>query len=206
MVNFVSSYDLLRADERAFVDDFLRHLEADAERRFERLTTTLARISKTLSQAALDDRTRAMFDKPMVRAAVHERTRELADAKDLTPERIMKEHAAIAFANMDDYLETGEDGLPTVNMEKVNRAQWSAVAQIEVEDSFGGPKGFSRKIKFKLHEKHASLAAISKFMGIDKADNAAAVAYAMLPKELVQVSANATQETLAEDYARFIDG
>jgi len=205
MVSFVSSYDLLQTSERVFVDEFLHALEADAERRFERLTATLDRVARSLDLDAMDDRTRDLFAKPMVRAAIHERVKQLADERDLTPERVIREHAAVAFANMQDYLTVGQDGLPTVDMETVNRAQWSAVSQIEVEDSYG-PKGNIRKIKFKLHDKLASLAAISKFMGLDKSDNPEYVAYKLLPRDMVQLPASATQETLAEDYARLIDG
>lgn len=204
MISFVSSYDLLQPSERVFVDEFVRAVESDAERRFERMTASLERVARTLDIGALDERTRDHFAKPMIRAAIFERVKQMADARDITPERIIKEHAALALSNMQDYLKTGQDGLPTVDLVEVNRVQWAAVQQIEVEDTFG-PKGQTRKIKFKLHDKKTSLDALAKFMGLQEGDNAEYAAYKTLPRDLVQLPASASQEALAEDYARFID-
>lgn len=205
MLKFVASYDLLQPSERTFVDDFIAAVEREAAKRFERLTSTLERVSQSIDASTLDERTRDLFAKPMIRAAIFERVNQLASQRDITPERVIQEIAALALANMEDYLDVGEDGLPTVDLADLSRVQMAAIQSIEVEDSFSPTKGEVRKIKFKLHDKIAPLQALMKHMGMDK-ENAIAAAYAALPRDLVQLPANATQEALAEDYARFIDG
>src|SRR5690606_3739000 len=106
----------LMASERDFVDGFISYLEREAEKRFERLTVTLARASDNIRMDELDARTRALFDKPLVGAAIRERVELLASQRDLTPERVIKEHAALALSNMNDFIERFEDGSASINL------------------------------------------------------------------------------------------
>lgn len=205
-INFASSYELLQPSERSFVDDFLRALENEAEKRFERLTTTLERVTQSIDPATLDERTRGYFSLPMVRAAIRERVEQMARERDLTPQRIVQEHAVLALANMDDFIVRYQDGRGAeVDLSKVSRAQMSAVQQIETEETYG-PRGTTRKIKLKLYNKQVSLDALAKFTGLDKADNVEYAAYKTLPKDMVKLPASASVEQLADDYARLIGG
>ena len=205
-INFASSYELLQPSERSFVDDFLRALENEAEKRFERLTTTLERVTRSIDPATLDERTNDYFSRPMIRAAICERVENMARERDLTPQRIVQEHAVLALANMDDFIKRYEDGRGAeVDLSGVTRAQMSAVQSIETEETYG-PRGTTRKIKLKLYNKQVSLDALAKFTGLDKADNVEYAAYKTLPKDMVKLPASASVEQLADDYARLIGG
>lgn len=202
-MKFASAYDQLPALDRDFVDGFIKRLEIDAERRFERLTATLERFSRSIDFDTLDQRQRDFFAKPLTQAAIRERVEKLASERDLTPARIIQEHAAIALANMRDYVELDEDGIPEINLNDCSRIDWSAIHQIESEETYG-PKGTTRKIKLRLYNKQASLDALAKWNGLDKADNAEYVAYKSLPPELTQIPSNVSIEKIADQYAQLL--
>jgi len=200
---FVSAYNQLEPSERDFVDGFITYLEREAEKRFERLTVTLARAATNIRTDELDDRTRFLFAKPLVAAAIRERVELLASERDLTAERIIKEHAALGLSNMDDFVERYQDGSASINLNNVSRAQMAAVQQIETEEIYG-PSGTKRKIKLKLYNKQVSLDALAKFNGLDKGDSPEAIAYRALPANSVEMPANMTTEQAAEEYAKLI--
>jgi hypothetical protein len=204
-INFVSAYKQLSSYEREFVDDFLHSLDREAERRFERLTITLERVSASLSTAQLDDRTRDLLRKPIVIAAIRERVEEIANGRDLTPQRVIREHAAIALANINRFFVTGEDGSVTFDATNCNDIDWAAVASIDIDETYG-PRGAKRTYKIKMHNKQVSLDALAKFMGLDKGDNPEYAAYKTLPADISQLPNSASVSELAEDYAKFIDG
>lgn len=204
MVSFVSSYRQLTDYERQFVDDFLRRLQAEAELRFERLTITLERISQSIVPAALDDRTRDLFAKPLVIASIRERVEKLADGSDLTHALVMKKLFAISTANMQNYFNVGEDGFPTPDLENLTEDQWFAIKEIEAIEEFGR-SGSKRRIKLKLHDPLAALTLIAKFTGLDKTDNPEYLAYKAIPADLASLPQSAGVEEMQEQYARFID-
>lgn len=206
MLQFSSAYKQLSDYERDFVEGFLRRVDTEAERRFEKLTITLERVASVLDLNTLDERSRDLFRKPLVSAAIRERAEQIAAERDLTPQRIIQEHAAIGLFNLKRFFpEVGEDGIPQFDARNCNAVDWAAIQQIDIEETFSR-SGTTRKIKIKAHPKQTSLDAIAKFMGIDKADNAEYAAYQTLPAELAQLPNSAGVAELAEKYARFIDG
>ncbi|QWY83182.1 terminase small subunit protein [Rhizobium phage RHph_X2_24] len=202
---FATAYSQLHPFDREFVDGCISALERENERRFERLTTTLERFSQGLDLDTLDERTRDQFNKPMVRAAIRERVEAVAAERDLTHARVIKEHAAIAVANINRFFKVGEDGLPIFDAKDCTDVDWAAVQQVDVEEEYSRGKNI-RKVKIKLYNKQASLDTLAKFMGMDKADNPEYAAYKTLPADLVRLESSATLEALQDEYARFIDG
>lgn len=206
MLNFASAYNQLTGYEREFVDDFLRSVEREAERRFERLTTTLQRISATIDLDTIDSRTRQLLTKPIITAAIRERTEQLAAERDLTPDRIIREHAAIGLFNLQKFFPTvDEDGVPQFNATNATAADWTALQAVDIEETYS-QRGTVRKIKIKAHSKQTSLDAIAAFMGLNKGDSPEYAAYRTMPADLVQLPNSATVSAVAEQYAKFIDG
>ena len=198
-MRFASAYSQLTAIEREFVDGFLRRLDTENTRNaLERITTTLDRWTEQTDFDAMDSRARDQFAKPMVNAAIREAVEDLARERDLLPARIIQEHANIAFANMADFFEVGEDDFPTPTLSKLSREQWAAIAEIDVIDEVG-KFGSKRRLKFKLHDKLRSLDTLAKFNGLDKGDNPLYSDYSM-PK----LSATVDKTTVADEYRRFI--
>ncbi len=206
MLQFSSAYKQLTDYEREFVDGFLRSVESEAERRFERITTTLERVAQQTDKTTRDSRARDLFAKPLFAAAIRERVEVMASARDLTPDRVIKEHAAIAMFSLKRFFpEMDGAGNPQFDASNANEIDWAAVQSLEIEENYGR-NGTTRKIKIKAHPKQASLDALAKFMGLDKADNVEYAAYKTLPAELAQLPTSASVADLADQYARLIDG
>ncbi|AHJ10776.1 hypothetical protein P106B_93 [Rhizobium phage vB_RglS_P106B] len=187
------------------MDGFLRSLEQEAAKRFERLTTTLERVSRAINPASLDDRTRDLFSKPLIAASIRERAEQLAAERDLTPEWIIRQYHNIASASLEHYFDVGEDGFPQIDLSKLTPEQWSALDSIDATEKFTRG-GTERHVKIKLKGGMEALAFLAKHAGLDKADNPVFKEYTALPADLAQMPNSASVSELAENYARFIDG
>ena len=94
----------------------------------------------------------------------------------ITKERIVAELGKLGFANMDDYVTIGADGLPFVDMSAVDRDKMAAVQEVIVEtrmDSEINEAGEReavpvRKVRFKLADKRMALVDIGKHLGMFK--------------------------------------
>lgn len=204
-MNFISAYKQLSSFEREFVDGFLRSLEKEAEKRFERLTTTLERVARGIDPAKLDDRTRDMFAKPLIVAAIRERVEQIAAERDLTPEWIVKQYRNIAGASLEHYFTVGQDGFPQIDLSSLTPEQWSALQEVDAVEEYS-KRGTVRRVKVKLQPKMEALAKLMAHTGLDKADNPTYGAYKTLPPDLAQLPNSASVSELAEQYSRFIDG
>lgn len=204
-LNFVSAYRQLPDYEREFVDGFLRSLDKEAQQRHERLTTTLERVSRSIDVARLDDRTRALFAKPLIVAAIRERVEQTAAERDLTPEWLINQYRNIASASLENYFTVGEDGFPQINLSALTPEQWSALQEVDAVEEFGKGKTV-RRVKVKLQPKMEALAKLMAHTGLDKVDNPTYSAYKALPADLAQTPNSASVNELAESYARFIEG
>lgn len=207
IMDFNSAYDQLQPNEREFVNGFIRAVEREnALIPLERLTGTLKRVSATINADDLDSRTRDMFQKPLITAAIKERVEFLAAERDVSPEWVINQHRAIASANLQDFIEVGEDGFPWPNLEGLSREQWYALESVETteeENKFGAK---TKKFKIKLKSSHASLDKLGKFVGIDNENSAAYQKYAALENKAANYTDGTTIEQLADEYAQFING
>lgn len=206
MLQFSSAYKQLTNYERDFVDGFLRSVDAEAEKRFEKITITLERVSRSIDLNKLDDRSRDLFSKPIIAAAIRERAEQIAYERDLTPDRVIREHAAIGLFNLKKFFpKIGEDGLPQFDATDCTALDWAAIQAVDIEETYTR-NGTVRKIKIKSHPKQTSLDALAKFMGLDKSENPEYAAYKTLPAELAQLPNSAGVAEVADKYAKFIDG
>jgi phage terminase small subunit len=102
-----------------------------------------------------------MLSKPRIKARVAEIVAKAAAANDVTVERIIKELALIAFANLHDYMTIGPDGQPSLDWENLTRDQAAALQEVTTEDT-----EFGRKTKFKLSDKQQALLTLGKRFGL----------------------------------------
>jgi len=166
-VFYATAYRQLQPVERHFVDSYVRKLDNDAARANER-------ISHALHRPPTMDAVRAsqgMLERPMVQAAIVERIKELAEKQELTVRKLVREYSNLAFSNMNDYGDIGEDGSFTLNLTKATPEQMAAVQSIDIEEYEGKGGTFSRKTKIRLHAKQPSLDALAKYTGMLEADN-----------------------------------
>jgi hypothetical protein len=198
-LTFEPAYRQLQPMERVFVDNFVADIEHTAEQTGQRLLAVL----NSPKPVDLDQRTRAMLARPIVRAAIVDRIRELSEIMEVSNYRTVKELKSLAYSNIGDYMVIGEDGKPSLDMSKCTREQLAAVQSIEIEDNV---RTFTRKIKFKLHDKLGSIKTLMEYQGLLGAHTDHFQKSLEAEKPVDQLPADVSEETAAEAYSRVING
>ena len=94
-----------------------------------------------------------------IQEALVQRRQEIFDANDLTPEKVVAELVKVAFASMSTYTSWGPLGVKLVASNELPEGAAAAVA--EVTESISEK---SYNLRFKLHDKAASLDKILKYL------------------------------------------
>ncbi len=102
-----------------------------------------------------------LLRRPHIEAAIAARRQRIAAALELSVERIGREYARIAFANIDDYIQVEEDGRPRIDLEKASRAQRAGIVEMRVANH-SKPQ---QQVTLKLNKLQA-LAALTDRMGL----------------------------------------
>ncbi len=152
-----NAYDLLDDADRQVIDEYCLLLAGECRRRGERIANVLSRPIP----GEMIRRSRGALLKPLVRAAIAERLQEMANAQDISPSRVVREHAALAFSNMADYVRVGLFGEVIIDLSRCTREQMASVKTIDITDE---PKG--RKVKLTLYDKQPSLVALAAVMAM----------------------------------------
>lgn len=160
---FASAYRQLSPVERRYVDDYVRTLERKADREQQRLSNYLQLpVSDDVYDAS-----NGMLDRPMVTAAITERVMEITADRELSPERLIKEYVAIAFASMGDYIEIDSFGIPSLTLDKCTPEQKAAIKKVTFEQTNLG----AVRLNIELHDKLKSMDTLAKYMGMVEPDN-----------------------------------
>ncbi len=95
----------------------------------------------------------------------------LAERPGVTRARIVEELASIAFANMQDYMQSNDQGDPYLDFSDLTREQAAALAEVTVEDFTDGRGEDARnvrRVKFKLSDKQGALEKLGKALSMFK--------------------------------------
>jgi phage terminase small subunit len=107
-----------------------------------------------------------MLQKPEIRFHVAKLQEKAFERLDLNAQRVLYELACIAFNNAQDFTTVGPDGEPQLDMRKMSRDQWAAIAEY-TEDATGGQNDGERRLivrrKIKSHDKVAALGMLGKY-------------------------------------------
>jgi len=153
-----TAYLSLEDEERYFVDEYVLYAIGEQGRKRERIVHALS-LPIPAEYVTLS---KSVLLKPLVRAAVAERLREEADKQDISPSKVISEHAQIAFSNIADYLESLPYGdFRVMELDKIPAGKMGAVKSIETK-----PGRYGLATKVILHDKHASLRAMGEMMGL----------------------------------------
>ncbi len=117
-----------------------------------------------------------LLKNPKVQAALEIEARTRAAAAEVTAEEVLAELAGIARANMRDYMDIGEDGLPRLNWKRLTRAQAAALKEVTVDVVAEVNEGTDdepelvpvHRVKFKLESKLAALDKLGRYFGLFK--------------------------------------
>lgn len=88
---------------------------------------------------------------------------------DITAEKVLRELAAIGFADMGDYLDFDAEGGVRINLDKVPEGGTKAIMEVTQESRWEGRGDDAEKItitKFKLHPKTQALELLARHLGI----------------------------------------
>ena len=156
------AYDLLEVAERDAVDDYIRYVENDQKFKSERI----ALAAQYPIPTEFVRRSKGALNKPLVRVAVREKIDDLAMEQDLSPEGVIREHAAIAHAKPSDFMEDGDFGEKTVkNFSKMPQEKLGAIKTVKII-----PTAYGNRTEIVLHDKQASLKALGELMGLVSSD------------------------------------
>ena len=153
------AYDLLDANEKQMVEDYIKYAVSEQNRKRERIIHCLY----TPIPSEYLRRSRNALYKPLLRAAVAERIKEEAGKQDISPTRVIEEYANIAFSNMSDYIEQANvfGELKVKMLEDIPASKMQAVRSIETK-----PGAFGLQTKVVLHDKLPALKAMAELMGL----------------------------------------
>jgi len=94
----------------------------------------------------------------------------LAKLTDVTAERVIKELAKIGFSDIRDYLGTDNEIGDISTLEPELTAAVESV-QSDIRHDSGDSRGYTEKVKLKLHSKLSALDMLAKHLGLFEADN-----------------------------------
>lgn len=109
--------------------------------------------------------------KPDISEAIAELMAARSARTKVTADQVVEGLAALAFANIFDFMRIGENGDPYIDMSNLTRDQAAALQEFTVED-FKDGRGEDardvRKIRIKMHDKLRPLIELGKHLGLFK--------------------------------------
>ena len=184
-----SAYHLLEQNERQAVDDYVKYAIDQQYYRRQRIALAL----HNPIPAEMVRRSKGVLAKPLARAAVAERLTEAANEQDISPDRVIGEHAVIAFSNIADYLQIGHFGDFSIkNLDTIPRHLLAAVKSMKTI-----PSPYGLRTEITLHDKHPSLKVLTELMGIVAPDRPPVLAEYAKPAQAEQIGDSAPETAYA---------
>lgn len=153
-----SAYDLLDDYERKAVEEYVQFVVSEQKRKNQRIDLA---INLPIPSEYIK-RSRGVLCRPTVRAALADRISEESNNADISPSRVIKELAKIAFSDVTDYLTTGAFG--SVDLKQLKDIPADKAGAIKSIETKIGQSGSNSKIT--MHDKLPALRALSDMMGI----------------------------------------
>lgn len=179
-----TAYSLLEPFEKQQVDDYVQYAINEQHRKRERIIHALA----IPIPAEYIKRSKNALYKPLVRAAIAERIKHYADEQDISPSRVIREHASIAFSDIGDFVESSGFGdFRVKDLDNISPEKRGAIKSIETSP---GPYGLKTKVV--LHDKHPSLKAMGEMMGLVTPDKPPPLLEYVRPPALADKSSEET--------------
>ena len=131
-----------------------------------------AAIAAGYSERSAEVTASRLLKQPRVRKLIRKLMNRRAEKLELTGEKVLKELARLAFANMTDYLEIGPDGSARVDFSRVDRDKGAAIQEVDIDEIFerrrrkAGKPTFEtvQRVKFKLADKGQNLERLGRHL------------------------------------------
>lgn len=144
--------------QRRFVEEYLVDLNG-----------TQAAIRAGYSQKTARTIAAENLAKPDIAAALSAAQEKRAGKVEVTAERVLREYAILAFADMAHYLRFDEQGQALLDWENMPKEATRAISEITQEEYMvgaGDDARVVRRTKFKLHNKGGPLDSVAKHLGM----------------------------------------
>jgi phage terminase small subunit len=158
--------------QRLFIETYLIHKNA-----------TKAAIAAGFSERSANNQGTRLMANDAIRGEIEARLATTLDRYAVTSDRIMRELALIAFANIGDFIEVQDDGSLVVDFGTATREQMASLKSIETID--GAAPGV-RKIKISLNDKRQALmdlAKIARMLPADRLEHSGSVEHRFVKPE-----------------------
>lgn len=133
-----------------FVAEYLIHFNATKAAMAAGYAPNAAHV--TGCQLLKNDKVQRLIQKAM---------NDRAERTKVTQDRVVKELAKIAFANMRDFVRWGPTGVEMKNSQEIIEEDSAAIAEVSQVDTQNGTN-----IKFKLHDKPKALEMLGRHLGM----------------------------------------
>jgi len=158
-----------RADQEQNRDKIKRRYRIFAGEYLVDLNGKRAAIAAGYSERSAEVTASRLLRKPRVQKLIRKLMNRRAEKLELTAEKVLKELARLAFANMTDYIEIGPDGSARVDFSRVNRDKGAAIQEVDIDEY--RRKNPSRptfetikRIKFRLADKGQNLERLGRHL------------------------------------------
>lgn len=144
----------LTGKQRMFVAEYLADLNA-----------TQAAIRAGYSPSGAGTAGWQNLRKPKIQTAIAEAQAPRLAKLDMDAEAVLTELGRIAQANVLDYMRIGDDGVPVVDLSRLDRHRAAALSEVVVEDFTRGRNADgreARRIRFRLHDKLTALRELAR--------------------------------------------
>lgn len=151
---------------------------------------------------------------PRVQGMIAEYVGVAVKKSQLTLEALIEEYRRVAFANIDDYMVTDDDGIKRVDLSHCTKEQLAAISEITTtvretrpagDDVAGLTQTRLVNVKIKLHPKLDAMAPLFRYLSTGSVDPS--MAGAVIDNRTQVVNFNGvTPEQASQEYMRFIKG
>lgn len=157
---FETAYRQLTTVERAFVDDFVSRVEHVHETTGRDLLDVL----QTIDVKTLPERDQAQLSRALVRVAIQDRVQDLKDAQNISPRRITKRLAAMAFSTIDDFRTPGASIMQddAFDLDMATPEQRSAVKKVKFKHNI---RTGQAEFEFELHDSLRAMTLLCQLAG-----------------------------------------
>jgi phage terminase small subunit len=111
-----------------------------------------------------------ILKRPRIRLRIKELRGKLRKRAMVEATEVIREYARVGFANIQDYLDTGNMVKDLTTLPADVAAAVESI-HFDVRHDGGGSKGYTEKVRLKLHDKIKALDSLARHLGLFEKDN-----------------------------------
>jgi phage terminase small subunit len=138
------------------------------------------------------------FKKAAIRAEIEARLESTFDRYAVTSDRIIRELALIAFANIGDVIAIQDDGSLAVDFGTATREQLASLKSIEVDERMiDGAAPGARRIRISMSDKRQALmdlAKLHRMLPADRHEHSGSIEHVVRPEHTIDIEGMAPEE------------